>query len=142
MAPRLGPAADSPDARALALAEALDGFSAAFAKLAEAVRMPAAPSQADPAGSSPPDAVHKRPGRPPAAAVPSAPPGLSDRQAAAWARPELHSEAGVTSGELAKLLSWKQPNADQVLKRLEALGHITRVPDERPHRWVRRAPSA
>lgn len=137
MAPGPGPAAGAPDARAQALAEALDGFSAAFAKLAEAVRTPGATSGPLAAPEEPLAPGRKRMGRPPVAQAPSAPPGLSERQAAVWARPELDSEAGLSSGELAKLLGWKQPNADQVLKRLEELGHLSRLSGERPARWLR-----
>jgi hypothetical protein len=83
--------------------------------------------------------VRPRGTTPPAADIPAAPEDLSERQLRTWNRPELDTEYGMSSGELAKFTGWPQSNADRTLRRLAELGHIQLVGDGRPARWRRAA---
>ena len=61
---------------------------------------------------------------------------LSPREQVVLDLPEISSEHGISSGELAKATLWKQSNADALLKRLEGKGLLEGLAG-RPRRWRR-----
>lgn len=63
--------------------------------------------------------------------------GLGERQVRVLALDGLRTELGLSAGEVARELGIAQSNATNLLKRLEALGHLSPIPDERPARWRR-----
>lgn len=61
---------------------------------------------------------------------------LTPREELVCALPGLDSDEGISSRDVVTALGWKQPNAHEVLTRLERKGLLTGV-DVRPRRWVR-----
>ena len=66
---------------------------------------------------------------------------LGERQMAVLALGGLADEQGLSAGEVAKALGYTPANSTNLLKRLEDLEYLTRVPDERPARWRRPQPA-
>lgn len=61
--------------------------------------------------------------------------GLGGRQAAVLGLGGMATTEGLTAQDVARALDYSAPNATNILKRLEELGHLQRVPGERPARW-------
>jgi DNA-binding MarR family transcriptional regulator len=49
----------------------------------------------------------------------------------------LGDQVGLSASEVATALGYSPSNATNLLKRLEELQHLVRVPGERPARWRR-----
>jgi DNA-binding transcriptional ArsR family regulator len=62
---------------------------------------------------------------------------LGQRQLAVLGLGGLGDQLGLSASEVAKALGYSPANATNLLKRLEDLGHVVRVPGERPARWRR-----
>ena len=62
---------------------------------------------------------------------------LGQRQLAVLGLGGLGDQIGLTAGEVAKAMGYTPSNATNLLKRLEELEHLVRVPGERPARWRR-----
>lgn len=63
--------------------------------------------------------------------------GLGPRQEAVLALGGLDAEPGMTTGEIATAVGSARTNTHKLLVRLEDLGALERMPDERPARWRR-----
>jgi hypothetical protein len=61
--------------------------------------------------------------------------GLGIRQRAVLALGDLMREHGLSAADVASALAIGPSNARNVLKRLEAVGYVVQVPEERPARW-------
>jgi CRP-like cAMP-binding protein len=65
---------------------------------------------------------------------------LGQRQLAVLGLGGLGDQLGLTASEVATALGYSPANVTNLLKRLEELSHLVRVPDERPARWRRPLP--
>lgn len=63
--------------------------------------------------------------------------GLGPRQMAVLALGGLGDELGLAASEVGKALGYTPSNATNILKRLEGMDYVVRVPGERPARWRR-----
>ena len=72
-------------------------------------------------------------------AAPGTSPGgeraLGARQVAVLGLAGLDEPYGMSAREVADALGYQAPNATNLLKGLEARGHLVRLSDERPARW-------
>jgi DNA-binding transcriptional ArsR family regulator len=66
---------------------------------------------------------------------------LGQRQLAVLGLGGLSDRQGLTAGDVAKALGYTPSNATNLLKRLEELEYLVRVPGERPARWRRPSPA-
>jgi hypothetical protein len=66
---------------------------------------------------------------------------LGQRQLAVLGLGGLGDQVGLSASEVATVLGYSPANATNLLKRLEELRHLVRVPDERPARWRRPSPA-
>jgi hypothetical protein len=66
---------------------------------------------------------------------------LGQRQLAVLGLGGLGDQLGLSASEVATALGYSPANVTNVLKRLEGLRHVLRVPDERPARWRRPLPA-
>ena len=66
---------------------------------------------------------------------------LGQRQLAVLRLGGLGDQVGLSASEVATALGYSPANATNLLKRLEELKHLVRVPGERPARWRRPAPA-
>lgn len=117
--------------REQAWAEAFITIGRALTTLGLRLRDPHTGDAAPPPGKSAPLPVEVAS----AGAVPKG--GLGPRQHAVLALGGLDSEQGLSAGEVATAVGINQANAQNVLKRLEGLGYLEAVADERPARWRR-----
>ncbi len=62
---------------------------------------------------------------------------LGQRQLAVLGLGGLGDQVGLSASEVATALGYSPSNATNLLKRLEELQHLVRVPGERPARWRR-----
>jgi DNA-binding transcriptional ArsR family regulator len=120
-------AAETDRARELAVADALVGVGRALTTLG--LRLRELDDDAPPVAAPLPVEVAS------AGAVPRG--GVEPRQLAVLSLGGLGTDRGMSAGEVATAAGLTQPNAQNVLKRLEGLGYLTRVVGERPARWRR-----
>jgi DNA-binding MarR family transcriptional regulator len=66
---------------------------------------------------------------------------LGQRQLAVLGLGGLGDPVGLSASEVATALGYSPANATNLLKRLEDLKHLVRVPGERPARWRRLSPA-
>jgi hypothetical protein len=66
---------------------------------------------------------------------------LGQRQLAVLGLGGLGDQLGLSASEVATALGYSPANATNLLKRLEELTHLVRVPGERPARWRRPRPA-
>jgi DNA-binding transcriptional ArsR family regulator len=119
--------------RDAAFADALDEAARVLVRLSARLRaLGEGDRAADRAAAPPPPAPSAR-----SAGRPAQRQRLGERQMAVLALGGLADEHGLTAGEVAKALGYAPANATNLLKRLEDLEYLTRVPDERPARWRR-----
>ena len=134
------PPSSSPDAatraRDLAWAEAFAGLARVSATLSTRLRQIHAEST-DAAGSSgeEPSALERPRPAPGRARQPKG--GFGPRQQTLLALGGLDLPEGLSAPEVAASLGWARSNAHGVMTRLEELGALHRLPDERPARWTR-----
>jgi hypothetical protein len=124
-------------ARDLAWAEALSGLSAVAATLAARLKEVHAAPAPDPGQAL---AAAGSPGRLDAKAPTMRPRGgFGPRQLAVMDLDGIAEKRGVCASDVADTLGYRVPNAHSLLNRLEKLGALERVPDQRPARWRRPA---
>src|SRR4051794_16335352 len=120
--------------RDAAVADALDEAARVLVRLAARLR----------AVHDGPRAADRAAAPPPAVSAPEKPDRrrrrqpLGERQQAVLALGGLGTETGLAAGDVAQALGYTAPNATNILKRLEELSYLSRVPGERPLRWRRR----
>lgn len=83
------------------------------------------------------DVTTEAPSRSSAARVRLPKGGFGPRQQEVLGLRGLDTAHGLSAPDVATSLGYSRPNAQNLLKRLEELGVLQRVPDERPARWRR-----
>jgi DNA-binding transcriptional ArsR family regulator len=118
-----------------AVADALDEAARVLVRLAARLRARGEGDRAADRAAAPPPPLARPAGRP------AQRQRLGERQMAVLALGGLADEQGLSASEVAKALGYAPANATNLLKRLEDLEYLTRVPDERPARWRRPRPA-
>jgi hypothetical protein len=65
--------------------------------------------------------------------------GFGPRQQQVLALTGLDTAEGVSVADVSAAFGWKRSNTHNLMTRLEELGALQRMPDERPTRWQRAA---
>jgi DNA-binding transcriptional ArsR family regulator len=118
--------------RDIAFADALDEGARVLMRLSARLRALHVADDAPSSGATP--------AAPAAAELPRAR-ALGQRQLAVLGLGGLGDPVGLSASEVATALGYSPANATNLLKRLEELKHLVRVPNERPARWRRPSPA-